>query len=77
MASGLFASDCSSTDWAWISWADPGCLLQGVGSSTGAGVTSALEPVWYLLIFAGILVVVILLIVGFAPNVKHIIPHFV
>lgn len=71
MSSGLFVQDCSSTDWAWLNWADPGCLVQKIGVDVGAGVTSALEPVWIILGF----VVVLVLIIAFSPNVKHIVPH--
>jgi purine-cytosine permease-like protein len=68
MASGLFASDCSSSDWAWI---DFGCVLQNIGTTVGTSVTSALEPVWIVLAIVVVLVVIIL----FAPNTKHIVPH--
>lgn len=68
MPSGLWVSDCSSTDWAWI---DLGCLAQRLGTTVGATVTDALEPVWIILGIVAVLVIVIL----FAPNTKHIIPH--
>lgn len=68
MASGLFVSDCSSSDWAWL---DLGCTVQNVGSSVGSAVTSALEPVWIILAVA----VLIIIILAFAPNVRHIVPH--
>lgn len=68
MASGLFVSDCSSTDWAWL---DIGCTVQKVGTDVGAGVTSLLEPVWIILGF----ILVLVIIIAFAPNVKHIVPH--
>lgn len=68
MPSGLWVSDCSSSDWAWL---DFGCTLQSIGASTGAAVTSALEPVWIVLGIVVLLVVIIL----FAPNTKHVIPH--
>lgn len=71
MPSGLFASDCSSTDWGWFVKLDPGCLVQSIGTDVGATVTSALEPVWIILGF----VVVLVLIIAFSPNVKHIVPH--
>lgn len=71
MASGLFFSDCSSTDWAWVTWADPGCLVQRIGTDVGSGVTSLLEPVWIVL---GVIIVLVVIIL-FAPNTKHIIPH--
>lgn len=72
MPSGLFVSDCSSSDWAWL---DLGCTVQNVGTDVGSAVTSALEPVWWILGIVAVLLVVVLLILGFAPNVKHIIPH--
>jgi hypothetical protein len=53
-------------------WYDPGCLLEGVGSSVGTTVTNALQPVWIILV----LVIVILLIIAFSPNVRHIVPAF-
>lgn len=68
MASGLFLSDCSSTDWAWL---DIGCTLSNLGGVVGSTVTSALEPVWIILGILAVLIIVIL----FAPNTKHIIPH--
>jgi hypothetical protein len=68
MPSGLWVTDCSSSDWAWI---DFGCTLQAVGTSVGTSVTSALEPVWIVLGIVALLIIVIL----FAPNTKHIIPH--
>jgi hypothetical protein len=74
--SGLFTSDCAASEWAWL---DAGCLVQNavtdVGSAIGSGTNAALQPVYNLLWFLGGLIVVILLIVGFAPNVRHIIPH--
>lgn len=63
---GLFG-DCSSNSLAWL---DPGCLVESAGSDVGSAVTSALEPVWILL---GIVVILVILI-GVLPNVKHIAP---
>jgi hypothetical protein len=68
MASGLFVSDCSSTDWAWL---DLGCAVQNIGTDLGQGITNLLEPVWIILAVVAVLIIVIL----FAPNTKHIIPH--
>lgn len=68
MPSGLLIGDCQSTDWAWL---DPGCLVQNIGTDLGQGITNLLEPVWIILAIVAILVIVIL----FAPNTKHIIPH--
>jgi hypothetical protein len=68
MPSGLWVTDCSSSDWAWL---DLGCQVQAIGTDVGAGITSLLEPVWIILAIVAVLIVVIL----FAPNTKHIIPH--
>ena len=68
MAGGLFVSDCASSSLAWI---DIGCTLENAGSAVGSTITSALEPVWIILA----IVVVLVIIIAFAPNVKHIIPH--
>ena len=68
MPSGLFVTDCSSSDWAWL---DLGCSVQNIGTDVGTALTSALEPVWIVLGIVAILIIVIL----FAPNTKHIIPH--
>lgn len=68
MPSGLWVSDCSSSDWAWL---DFGCTLQNVGTDVGSAVTSALQPVWIILGIVAVLIIVLL----FAPNTKHIIPH--
>lgn len=77
MASGLFVSDCSSSDWAWL---DFGCFVQNVGTDLGQGTGSllsgALAPIETLLIIVAVIVVIILLIIAFAPNVKHIVPAF-
>jgi hypothetical protein len=68
MAGGLFSEDCST----WYGSIDPGCILQAAGSDIGSSVTSTLEPVFIILGIA----IVILLIIAFAPNVKHIVPAF-
>ena len=68
MVSGLFVTDCADSSWAWL---DVGFQLENAGSVVGSTVTSALLPVWILL---GVLVLLVI-IIGFAPNVKHIIPH--
>jgi hypothetical protein len=68
MAGGLFVTDCSSTDWAWL---DLGCTVQNIGTDLGQGITNLLMPVWIILAIVAILIVIIL----FAPNTKHIIPH--
>lgn len=65
---GIFASDCQSSSLAWF---DPGCLVGNAGEVVGGAVTSALEPVWIILAIAFIF----LLVLAFAPNVKHIVPH--
>lgn len=73
---GIFVTDCSSTDWAWL---DPGCIIQNVGADLGGTVGGALQnalaPLWtpLLVILVGIIIIVV--IIGFAPNVKHIVPH--
>ena len=67
MPSGLLVSDCSSSDWAWL---DIGCEIQNIGTAVGTGLTSALEPIWIILGIIAVLLIVIL----FAPNTKHIIP---
>jgi len=61
---GLFGN-CTDTGLGWL---DPGCLIQNAGSDVGSAVTSALAPVWILL---GIVVLLVILI-GVLPNVKHI-----
>jgi hypothetical protein len=73
MPSGLWVTDCSSSDWAWL---DLGCVLEGAGTAVGTSVSSALTPVYNLLIIVAVFLVAIILIIGFAPNVKHIVPHF-
>jgi hypothetical protein len=77
MPSGLFVSDCSSSDWAWL---DFGCTFQNLGTDVGGGVGSALsgalQPVETLLLILGGLIIVILIIVAVSPNVKHIVPAF-
>ena len=65
---GLFGTDCMESSYAWL---DPGCLLDNAGTSVGSAVTSALQPVWILL---GIVVLLVILI-GVLPNVKHIMPR--
>lgn len=67
MAGGLFGTDCVNSSYAWL---DPGCLLDAAGSTVGSTVTSALEPVFILLAIAFIF----LLVLAFAPNVRHILP---
>lgn len=66
---GIFGTDCTDSSYAWL---DPGCLLEGVGSSVGSAVTSTLEPVFILLAIA----IVIIILIGTLPNVRHIIPAF-
>lgn len=68
MAGGLFGTDCASSSYAWL---DPGCLLESAGANIGSTVTSALQPVWILLAIA----FVFLLVLAFAPNVKHFFPR--
>lgn len=65
---GLFGTSCVDSSYAWL---DPGCLLESAGSSVGSAVTSALQPVWIILAIA----FVFLLVLAFAPNVRHIIPR--
>jgi hypothetical protein len=65
--SGVFGTDCTNSSLAWL---DPGCLLENAGGDIGTAVTSALTPVWILL---GIVVLLVVLI-GVLPNVKHIAP---
>jgi hypothetical protein len=65
---GLFGESCDTS----IAWLDPGCLIQNVGTDLGSGVTSLLEPVWIILA----LVLVVVIIIAFAPNVRHIVPAF-
>jgi hypothetical protein len=72
MPSGLFVSDCSSSDWAWL---DFGCTIQAAGSAVGQGVSSALQPVYTLLIIVGVIALIALALIAFSPNVKHVIPH--
>lgn len=79
---GWFGTDCATSDYAW---ADPGCIVAGVGASLGSAVGSAVggatAPIFSeankIIWTVAILIVIVLLLVGFAPNVKHIIPHFV
>lgn len=68
MPSGLWTTDCSSSDWAWL---DLGCTVQNIGTDLGQGVTNLLQPVWWILAIVAVLIIVVL----FAPNTKHIIPH--
>lgn len=76
MASGLFASDCSSSDWAWL---DLGCAVQNIGTSLGGGVGNlvgnAISPLLTPLIVIGVFILILVVIIGFAPNVRHIVPH--
>jgi hypothetical protein len=76
MASGLFASDCSSTDWAWL---DLGCIVQKVGGSVGQAAADATQPlvsqIETLFIIVAVFVVIIVALIAFSPNVKHVIPH--
>jgi hypothetical protein len=65
---GLFIANCADSSYAWL---DPGCLLENVGSDVGTAVTSALLPVWIIL---GIVVLLVILI-GTLPNVRHIVPR--
>jgi hypothetical protein len=77
MPSGLWTSDCSSSDWAWL---DLGCVVQNVGTDLGGGVGNlvggAISPLLTPLFVIGIFVVIILAIIAFSPNVKHVIPVF-
>lgn len=68
MSVGLFGTDCSDSSLAWL---DPGCLVGNAGSAVGSAVTSLLSPVWIVL---GIVVLLVILI-GTLPNVRHIVPH--
>lgn len=65
---GIIVSDCTESSLAWM---DPGCLLGNVGATVGTAVTSALEPVWIILGF----VVLLVILIGVLPNVKHVMPH--
>ncbi len=77
-AMGWFGTDCSTSNYAW---ADPGCVVAGVGQSLGTVVDKVTSPIFgefnKILWTVAILVVIVLLLIGFAPNVRHIIPHFV
>lgn len=64
MSTGLFG-DCPA-------WYDPGCLVESAGSVIGQGVTNALEPVWIALAVIGIIVLLILLLVGYAPGLRGV-----
>ena len=68
MSVGLFGTDCVSSNYAWL---DPGCAIESAGSDIGTAVTSALLPVWIVLA----VVFAIILVIAFAPNIKHIVPH--
>ena len=68
MPSGLLVGDCASSDWAWL---DLGCFVQNAGTDLGHAVTSVLQPVWIVL---GV-VVLLLVIILFAPNTKHVVPY--
>jgi hypothetical protein len=76
MAGGLFVTDCSSTDWAWL---DLGCAVQNIGTDLGGGVGNlvgnAISPLLTPLLVIGIFIVIIVAIIAFSPNVKHIVPH--
>lgn len=65
---GIWVTDCVDSSWAWL---DLGCIFQKATTDLGAGLTAALEPVWIILGIVAVLIIVIL----FAPNTKHIIPH--
>jgi hypothetical protein len=69
-ASGLFGTDCQDSSWAWL---DLGCDLQSAGSVVGQTVSNALLPVYILLGIA----FVFLLVLAFAPNIRHIFPKIV
>lgn len=77
-AMGWFGTDCSTSNYAW---ADPGCIVAGVGQSLGSVVTNVTSPIFgevnKLIWTIAALIVIVLLLIGFAPNVRHIIPHFV
>jgi len=72
-ASGLFVTDCQDSSWAWL---DLGCDVQNIGASVGSGVQSALSPVYTLLLIVAVTVIILVAIIAFSPNVKHIVPHF-
>lgn len=76
MPSGLFVSDCTSSDWAWL---DIGCGVQAVGTDIGNAVGGlvggATAPLWTPLLVLLIAVVIVIAIIAFSPNVKHIVPH--
>jgi hypothetical protein len=75
---GWFGVDCASSSY---SWADPGCIIAGAGATVGSVIDSATKPIFSevnkLLWTVAVLIVIVLLLIGFAPNVKHVIPHFV
>jgi hypothetical protein len=68
-ATGIFGTSCTDSSYAWL---DPGCLIENAGADIGSTVTTALEPVWIIL---GIAVLLVILI-GTLPNIRHIIPAF-
>jgi hypothetical protein len=69
MSTGLILTDCSSSSLAWL---DPGCLIGNAGAVVGDTVTKALEPVWIILA----VVVVLVVLIGTLPNIRHIVPVF-
>lgn len=79
---GWFGTDCATSGYAW---ADPGCIIAGAGSSLGSGVGDAIrkatDPIFsevnMILWTVVILVLVVVALIAFSPNVKHIVPHFV
>lgn len=77
-AMGWFGTDCDNSNYAW---ADPGCVVAGVGASLGNAVKGATAPLFSevnkILLLVAVLIVIVLALVAFGPNVKHIVPHFV
>lgn len=69
MAPGILVSDCVESSLAWL---DPGCLLGNAAASVGSAVTRALEPIWIILA----VVVLLVVLIGTLPNVRHIVPAF-
>jgi hypothetical protein len=75
---GWYGIDCDNSSWAWI---DPGCIVQAAGSGVGIAIDKATAPIRsevnLILISILVAIVLVVLIIAFSPNVKHIVPHFV
>ena len=83
-SAGWFAA-CNTDGGPW--W-DPGCYGGGAPAPSGcgaldfgcqikSGAQSLLTQVEWIVVIVLIFVLALAILVGFAPNVKHFVPHFV